>query len=212
MNLIIYTDSSNSWFVHYGQILEEKLSRLGHEVRYFHNPSDLFPCDILFLLSCTKLLSPKYLQQNKNNIVVHASDLPQGKGFSPLQWQILEGKNKIPLTLFEAVDEVDAGPYYLKDSVRFEGHELLGELRKKMSLKIIDMCLKYVQNYKNLKGKPQIGNSTYYKKRGIADDELDITKSIADHFNHLRVADNDSYPLFFKFQGHKYSIKIFKED
>ena len=47
---------------------------------------------------------------NKNNIVVHASDLPKGRGFSPMSWQILEGKNKIKLSekiLFAVEDKLN---------------------------------------------------------------------------------------------------------
>ena len=49
------------------------------------------------------------LALHKNNLVIHASDLPQGKGWSPMPWQIAEGRNDIVFTLFEAVAGVDAG-------------------------------------------------------------------------------------------------------
>ena len=212
MKIIIYTDSPGSWFVQYGHLLKEKISNLGHEVEYIHDSSNLFPCDVMFLLSCTKLLASRYLDQNQHNIVVHASDLPHGKGFSPLQWQILEGRNVIPLTLFEAVEEVDNGPYYLKDSISFNGNELLNELRKKMSLKINEMCLKFITDFNNLKSKDQTGESTFYKKRVEKDDELNVHESIANQFNHFRIADNENFPLYFKFYGRKYYLKIYKEE
>ncbi|WP_300440115.1 formyltransferase family protein [Christiangramia sp.] len=211
MNIIIYTDSVNSWFVPYGNKLKKALLEQGHSVKYVYKSQELYPCDIMFLLSCTKLLSRKYLQPNKNNIVVHASDLPHGKGFSPMQWQILEGKNQIPITLFEAVEGVDSGPFYLKDMIEFEGHELLNELREKMALKIIQMCLRFVNEYGKLRSQPQIGESSLYKKRMTQDDQLDISKSIASQFNHFRIAHNENHPLYFKYLGHKYYLKIIKE-
>ena len=44
--------------------------------------------DILVMLSYTKLLSSKYLNRSKFNLVVHESDLPKGKGWTPLFWQL----------------------------------------------------------------------------------------------------------------------------
>ena len=43
----------------------------------------------------------RYLK-HKYNIVIHASDLPKDKGWAPMFWQILEDKNTIPFTMFEA--------------------------------------------------------------------------------------------------------------
>lgn len=212
MNIIIYTDSPDSWFVPYGYKLKRKIVDLGHDVSYLHKPSDLFACDIMFILSCTKLLGSKYLAKNKSNIVVHASDLPEGKGFSPLQWQILDGKDTIPLTLFEAVEAVDDGPYYLKDSINFKGDELLDELRKKMSLKIIEMCITFIRDYKNIPAKAQIGKSTFYRKRTKKDDELDLMDTIFNQINHFRIADNDNHPLYFTFQENRYYLKIYKDN
>jgi len=125
MKITILTDNVNSWFIPFGQKLQQKLLSLGLECNYVFDKNVIEYGDICFLLSCSKILQSEYLKRNKYNIVVHASDLPQGKGFSPLQWQIMEGKNEIPLTLFEAVEGVDEGPYYFKDKLIFNGYELL---------------------------------------------------------------------------------------
>ena len=38
--------------------------------------------DIVFILNYTKILDNSFLRKNNLNIVVHASNLPNGKGFS----------------------------------------------------------------------------------------------------------------------------------
>lgn len=210
MKITILTDNQTSWFVHYGKILEKQLLNLGHEVKYVYNKFELEAGDICFLLSCSRIVEDRFLLLHKNNIVVHASDLPKGKGFSPLQWQILEGSNKIVLSLIEAVSEVDAGPIYFKHNVMFEGHELYNELRNALGAEIIEMCIKYVNQYNQLVPVPQVGESTYYKKRTDLDDQIDPSKSIKELFNHFRIADNQNYPLSFNLKGHKYLIKIEK--
>ena len=52
---------------------------------------DLVAGDICILLSC-ELLDKEQLALHKHNLVVHESDLPKGQGWSPMTWQILEGK------------------------------------------------------------------------------------------------------------------------
>lgn len=212
MRITILTDHFKSWFIPFGQQLLQKLNETGHDTYYVYKATDIQPSDVCFLLSCVRLVPQSFLSLNKNNIVVHASDLPKGKGFSPLQWQIIEGQNQITLTLFEVVEKIDAGPFYIKDLLKFDGTELLPELREKMALKIIDMCLHYVNNYGQIKAVKQIGEESFYRRRRPADDELDIKKTIAEQFNHLRIADNDTYPLYFYYKGKKYILKIYKEE
>jgi len=211
MNIVILTDDKNSWFVPYGVILKEILISLNHNVKYIYDKKDLIASDICFILSCTKIIEKKYLLKSSHNIVVHASDLPKGKGFSPFQWQILEGRNKIPITLFEADEKVDNGSYYLKDELHLTGNELYDELRKKLAFKIIEMCYTYVNKCNILKPLKQKGIENMYNRRGIVDDELDIHKSLAEQFNHLRIADNVNYPLYFRMNGKKYILKIYDE-
>lgn len=211
MKTTILTDSADSWFVPYGRILKSELEKRGCDVSYVFQKQDITKGDVCFLLSCTKLVDEKSLALNAHNIVVHASDLPQGRGFSPLQWQILEGKNKIVLTLFEAVKEVDAGSYYVKSAIDFEGHELHDELRERLARKIIEMCVRYVADYSKQKPIPQEGSPSFYPRRTAKDDELDVRKTLAEQFNHLRIADNERFPLRFSYLGHTYVLTIRKE-
>ena len=209
MRISIVTDNEKSWFVPYGNKLLHKLTEAGHEVTYVFDSKKINAGDVCFLLSCVRLVPKSVLSLNKNNIVVHASDLPKGKGFSPLQWQVLHGQNKIPLTLFEVVEQADAGPYYLKETLYFDGTELLDEMREKMAAKIVDMCFHYIDKYRHLKPVEQSGEETFYRRRTDADDELDIHKSIAEQFNHLRIGDNETYPLYFHYNNKKYFLKIY---
>lgn len=60
---------------------------------------------------------------------MHESDIPKGKGWSTLFWQILEEQNKIRVTLFEAGKKVDSRRIYAWKWFKFDGHELVDELR-----------------------------------------------------------------------------------
>lgn len=211
MNITILTDNLNSWVQPYVDILKQKIPSF-HTVNHIFKQKDIKQGDLLLILGCEKIINQKYLLLNKNNIVVHPSELPKGKGFSPLAWQILEGKNKITLSLFEAVEEVDSGDIYLQDQLCLEGHELNEEIKDMQGRKTIDLILRFITIYPKISGKKQIGKETFYKRRKAKDLEIDPKKSIEEQFNLFRIADNERYPIFFNFKNIRYNLKIFKED
>ncbi len=209
LRISILVDNPNSWMVPCAQDIQKKLG-VRYKTKLFFEPS-LIPCgNILFLLGCTSLLSNEILQKNEYTFVVHESDLPEGKGWSPLAWQVLSGKNSIPIVLFAADENVDAGPIYLKDTIELDGTELLPEIKQKQGEKTAALVYKLMNKWPNIKGKPQAGEPTYYRRRSKEDDVLDIEKSIKENFNHLRIVDNERYPAWFIHAGQKYIMKIYK--
>ena len=211
MIINVLVDNPNSWFVEYARELVDYLKNMGNISELVFNQHDIKSSDVCFLLSCTKIVNESFLSRNQHNIVVHASDLPAGKGFTPMKWQVLEGKNEIILTLFEAVESVDAGPYYMKDKVTFSGYELLDELNHILANKIIEMCLRYVGNIDKYQRIAQQGEESFYSRRKIDDDKLDVDKTIREQFNLLRIADNENYPVWFEIDNKKYVLKIYED-
>jgi methionyl-tRNA formyltransferase len=51
---------------------------------------------------------------------------------------------------------------------------------------------------------------TYYRKRCPDDSRIDPSRTIAEQFNLLRVADPERYPAFFDWCGHRYQITLTK--
>lgn len=211
MKITILEDDPKSWFIPYGEELARILKEGGHEVAVVSRADEIPEGDCVFFLSCEEIIPAPIRKRNTHNLVAHASYLPQGKGWSPLTWQILEGKNDIPLTLFEAADKVDAGQVYATSVVRFEGHELIDELRQKLGRAIIDLAAQFIRAYPPKAPTEQKGEETFYTRRTPADSEVDPTHSIVELFEHFRVADNDRYPIFFKHRGHIYVLKIEKK-
>jgi hypothetical protein len=60
-------------------LLIEALWQRGHAVRWIHHP---------------RLLSPDQLALQRHMLVAHGSALPQGQGWSPMTWQILDGASR----------------------------------------------------------------------------------------------------------------------
>lgn len=210
MKITILTDNPNSWIVPYIEELKKKISN--HIVTHVYNINDVTGGDIMLILSCEKLLTSKNLSFHKSNVVVHPSKLPQGKGWSPLAWQILEGCNNIPVSLFEAVEGLDAGNVYIVDYIKLEGHELNEEIKQKQWELTIKMVINYIDNFETMIGIAQSGKETFYQRRRQKENELDTNSTILELFNLLRVVDNERYPAYFYQNNKKYIIKIYKEE
>lgn len=209
MNVAILT-SPNQWFIPYAKNLEGKIQ--GSKLFFDHHHID-DNYSLIFILSYHRLIEKEYLQKHQHNIVIHASALPQGKGWAPMFWQILEGKNEIPFSMFEASQGMDDGNIYMQKTLSLTGYELNTELRQKQAAFIIDMCLEFLEDYETYKiPYKQEGESSVYAKRSAKDSELDINKTIHDQFNLLRIVDNESYPAFFEIEGNRYTLKIERAD
>ena len=211
LSITILSDQA-SWLVPWLRELTADWEQQGHRCRLVHQPDHIDKGDLCFILSCGQLVQHEILSRNDKNLVVHESCLPLGRGWSPLTWQILEGENEIVATMFEAQNDVDAGPIYNQEKMVFEGHELIDELRGVQARATLKLCSDFVENYPNSAQdpRPQIGDATYYSKRTSADSELDPNQTIANQFNLFRVADNERYPLFFYHRGCKYILRIEK--
>jgi methionyl-tRNA formyltransferase len=213
MNCLILT-SPNSWFNQYLELLKVKLlkSLPAAEITVANEPPfSSTPFEFCLILSYEKILPEAFLSENKYNLVVHGSDLPKGKGMSPITWQILEGKNSIPLSLFEARKELDAGDIYLRSTLELSGYELVEEIRQKQAAATVELISLFFEKYPDIEGVSQKGEDTFYRRRKREDGELDINKSLKEQFNLLRISDNEKYPAFFKVNGHKYNLAITKE-
>lgn len=210
MKITILTDNPNSWIMPFVEELKTYLRR-DHEVKHVFESGQVESGDILFILSCEKLVKSCILKLNKNNIVVHPSDLPKQRGWSPLTWQVLEGKNVIPICLFEAHPIADGGGVYVRDEIKLNGTELNSDMKQKQGEITLKMIKKYLKEKDTLLAIDQIGEPTYCKKITSEDSEIDIDKPIKDQFNRLRVVDNERYPAFFKHKNNKYIIKIYKD-
>lgn len=200
-----------SWFVTFARKLQYQLEQDGFDVFFTNSHKQVPVSQIVFYLSYSNLVPQNVLNQATSNIVVHASDLPKGKGWSPWVWEMVEGHNELTLTLFELTQELDAGPYYAKEKLQFEGHELLDEIRYNLAHKIIHMCSQYAHGQYGFQPIKQSGESSYYRKRTPQDNEIDIQATIYSNFNLFRLADNEAYPVFFQYQGYVYTLKIQKE-
>lgn len=168
-------------------------------------------CEIVFLISYTKIINIKLLSKAKLKLIVHESALPYGRGCAPVQWQILEKKKSFGICILEVEKKFDTGKIFFKDSFTIKNTALYNEIRDTQSKANIKIIKKFLKKYPNIEPKNQKGKVKYFKKRSLYDSEININKSIKNQFNLLRINNNLKWPSYFYFNGQKYILKIFKK-
>lgn len=196
------------WFDPFAESLVAQLNARGHRAVFVTDYSQVEDSDVAFYLSCMRITPPSVLARSPWNLVVHASALPKGRGFSPIVWQVLEGASSIPITMIRMADAVDAGDIVMQDTITLAGHELNDELRTRLGAAIVEMCLAFCNRETAPEPVPQSGDPTWYARRYPRDSRLDPTQSLTAQFDLLRVVDNTRYPAFFDHRGHRYTLSI----
>lgn len=182
-----------------------------HEGAKLHNtPKTLESGKFLFLISCQHLIPTKIREKYQYTLVIHASDLPKGRGMSPLAWQLLEGKTKIKVSLLEAEDPFDTGRIYKKNTLKFTGTETFEEINQKLFSCELELMEWAINNCDIRTPKKQVGTPTYYTRRSPQDSRIYPEKTIAEQFDAIRIADPERYPAFFDFRGQRYKISLTK--
>lgn len=202
-------DKNNSWI--YNFFKDKNFEIEGFEFYNIFDSEKVFDFDIVFLIAYTRILSKEFLKKNKLTLVIHESKLPQGKGFAPLQWQLLEGKSEIFMSLFEANEKVDNGDIFIQNKMVFDGTELYEDIREKQAIHTTRIIIDFLNIYPNYKALKKNGAETFYPRRYKEDSELDVDKTIRENFNLLRIGNNEEWPSFFFINGIKYILKIYRE-
>lgn len=172
--------------------------------------------DFLFLISCGELIPATVRSRFTHTLVLHASDLPEGRGWSPHIWQLIAGANYITLSLLEAEDAVDTGRIWAKKRIDIASHELCDEINAKLFAAEIELMDTAIKNHGRITPQPQIAlqnesaKANHYRLRTPQDSQLDVNASLASQFDLLRVCDPERFPAFFEHNGAKYTVKIEK--
>lgn len=183
-----------------------------HEIETVRRIAEASGGDLLFLISCSELVTKADRDCYTAALVIHASDLPQGRGWSPHIWQLLEGRSQFAVTLLEAEDAVDSGEIWHQITCEISEHALWDEINHCLFETELALMDHAVQNWGNIQPRPQDKHRvpSYYPKRSPADSSLDPSRSLTELFNSLRLADPNRFPAFFQLHGHTYKLKVEK--
>lgn len=207
---VLCTDENHPINPHLFELQLELLDE--HSVSILRSQDQLSFGDILFLVSCSEIVERGILLNFKHSMVLHASDLPKGRGWSPHIWELLHGAEQITVSMLDAADVVDCGDIYRKITVNIPRSALWKEISDLLFTAEIQMMKFAVENFDNLQKFSQNSETeaTWYPKRNPKDSEIDPNKPISDQFDLIRVCDHNRFPAHFYHRGEAYKIILEK--
>ena len=136
---------------------------------------------------------PEEIYGNFNCVIFHMTDLPYGRGGSPLQNLIVRGHRETMISAIQCVKEIDAGPVYLKKPLSLNGsaEEIFiraNHIIEKMIVEIIKI---------NPQPLPQTGEITKFRRRKPEDGDWSGSKTLDEVFDYIRMLDAEGYPPAF---------------
>lgn len=185
-----------------------------HQVELVRKRKGLSGGDILFLISCSEIIGAADRSAYRATLVLHASDLPRGRGWSPHIWQLIEGADEITLSLIEAEDKVDSGRIWKKLRFPVPKHALWDEINTRLFEAEIELIDFAVSEFERICPTAQDASieASYYPRRTPADSQIDPSQSIASQFDRIRVCDPNRFPAFFELHGKRYKLILEKVD
>lgn len=183
-----------------------------HDVDLIQKKAQLTSGTILFLISCLEIITSSDRAKYESCLVLHASDLPKGRGWNPHIWELLQGADFITLSLLEAEDKVDSGRIWKKTQIPVPKHALWDEINHLLfsaEMELIDYAVgTFAQVMPTVQA--NVSEATYYSRRTPKDSEIDVHKTIAEQFDLIRVCDPNRFPAYFVYMGQRYILKLEK--
>ena len=133
---------------------------------------------------------PSAIFERYECIVFHMTDLPYGRGGSPLQNLIVRGLTATKLSARRVEVGLDTGPVYLKMDLSLSGtaEEIFVRVNKLVGKMIVEI----IQN--NLQPVPQEGDPVVFKRRKPEQSDMSGLEKLEEIFDYIRMLDADGYP------------------
>lgn len=136
---------------------------------------------------------PSEIWQAHECVIFHMTDVPYGRGGSPLQNLIVRGHTETVISALRCVEAMDAGPVYLKRPLSLAG--TAEEIFIRADCVIEEMIVQIIEHQPT--PVPQEGEPTLFRRRGPADGDLAAAASIDQWFDGIRMLDAAGYPPAF---------------
>ena len=156
---------------------------------------------------------PAKIFENFECVVFHMTDLPYGRGGSPLQNLIVRGHTHTKISALRVEEGLDTGPIYLKKDL-----ELLGtaqEIFIRTTSIVEKMIGEIIEN--DLYPIKQEGEILEFKRRKPQDGNMANLQEVPEIYDYIRMLDCDGYPPayieseHFRFEFSRASLKSKQE-
>jgi methionyl-tRNA formyltransferase len=131
-------------------------------------------------------------------VCFHMTDVPYGRGGSPLQNLIAAGHRSTKLTALRMTSEMDSGPVYFKEPLSLEGNA--EEIYIRATRLAVPMIRRLVAE--NPTPTPQAGTAVHFKRRKPAESQIPSeVNSLQALYDFVRMLDAQGYPRAYLMHG-----------
>lgn len=136
---------------------------------------------------------PKEIHGQYKCVIFHMTDLPYGRGGSPLQNLIVRGHKDTMLSALQCGAKFDAGPVYKKVPLSLDGsaEEILQRATSLMEDMIVDI----------VESDPipvsQSGDVSIFKRRSPQEGDVSTLETLEQVYDYIRMLDAENYPKAF---------------
>ena len=141
---------------------------------------------------------PQEITDEFECVCFHMTDVPYGRGGSPLQNLIARGHSETKLTALRMTEDVDAGPVYYKRSLSLSG------CAQDVYIRASSIAASMIQDIiaREPEPAPQTGEVVMFTKRTPAQSRASDVSALNDLYDFIRMLDAEGYPhAFFEHQG-----------
>lgn len=158
-----------------------------------------------------QLLSRKLLDALPHGFInIHFSNLPRWRGAAPVQRAILAGDAETGVSIFQLVEELDAGPVFLCAHTPVNSRETAGELEHRLAHLGTGLLVDLLSgDFAALEVVPQEGTPTYANKLTVEEFQLDWNQS-AEQLNRIIRAGNPRPGAFMFWETQR--VKILRSE
>lgn len=213
MKIIIAT--IKSWNIERANRLKQQYQGIHDIVIYTQKEEFTYEsiCDFnpdYILLPHWSYFIPQTITDRWDCVVFHMTDLPYGRGGSPLQNLIVRGHKDTKISAIQVTKELDGGPVYMKKPLSLEGtaEEIFVRCSEVIFSEMIPCFLE-----KKLMPEPQIGEPVVFKRRKPEDSEITCDMELDKIYDYIRMLDAEGYPrAFIDFGDYRLSFESAKLD
>lgn len=141
---------------------------------------------------------------------LHTGLLPEGRGWHPLNWALIWGRDKTGITIHKIVDSFDAGDICVQHEVPIFDTDTIVELRARVDAtvpQVIAAFFEQPEHWISYATKQNQAHMTYAPKRRPEDSEINFEAPWRDVWNLYRSCDPVAYPAFVTLKGEKYRVE-----
>lgn len=136
---------------------------------------------------------PSEILEAAECVCFHMTDVPYGRGGSPLQNLIVRGHQQTKITALRMTGEMDAGPVYAKRDLSLDGRaqDIFEKAAETIFQMIADIAAAEPAPV------PQEGEVTVFNRRTPDQSQIPEAADLKQTYDHIRMLDAETYPQAF---------------